>query len=100
MSEPPGALRLPMEMDLSLAAFSAAMGILTPTRSPVGDFTEVILMFGSGGFYGAHEIAESLKYTSGVMMTRHYNYRTYAEDEWSLHDRNRDRCVWCPGACG
>ena len=99
MSEPPNSERLPTDSDLSLAAFDAAMKILTP-QAGLNGVVEVMLTFGPGCFYAAQEIDDSLRYTSGIMMTRHYRWQNYAEDEWSLTDRNGGRSVWCPGAGG
>jgi len=97
MSEPMNSERLPTDSDLSIAAFSEAMRILNPQAGLHG-VVEVMLAFGSGVFYMADEIDRSLRYTSGIMMTRHYHWKDYKEDEWSLTDRNSGRSVWSPGA--
>lgn len=97
MTEPENAEHLSVDSDLGLASFSEAMKILNPKDAGHGT-VEVMLAFGSGLFYIADEIDRSLMYTSGIMLTRHYHWQDYKEDEWSLTDRATGRIVWCRGA--
>lgn len=97
MSEPMNAERLSTDSDLSLAAFDAAMKILQPTAGGLG-CVELLLTFGPGCFGAADQIDHSLRYVSGVIMMRHYSWKNYKDEEWSLTDRNSGRSVWSPGA--
>lgn len=91
--------RLPTDADLSTTAYADALKILKPET---GDLmcVDLVLAFGPGAWFRAHEIREQVDRTHGIVLQLVYNWQTFNDDEWLLMDRTSGRSVWTPGACG
>ena len=97
--EPTDAHRLVIDSDLSVTAYGEALKILKPVAGEFG-CVDLVLIFGPGCWYAAHEISAQAERTAGIMVQLVYDWENFQQDEWLLRDRVSGRGVWTPGACG
>jgi len=90
--------RLPTDSDLSATAYSEALRIMKPEAGELG-CVDLVLAFGPGCWFAAHEIQDQANRTAGIVLQLVYNWDKFKEDEWLLLDRVSGRSVWTPGAC-
>lgn len=89
--------RLSTDADLSATAYGDAIRILNPKAGDLG-CVDLILAFGPGCWYAAHEIREQADRTAGIVLQLLFNWESFEADEWLLMDRVSGRSVWTPGA--
>lgn len=91
--------RLPVDSDLSVTAYGEALKILNPEAGELG-CVDLVLAFGPGCWYMAHELQAQADRTAGIIMQLLFDWHNFQEDEWLLMDRFSGRSVWTPGAGG